>query len=456
MCISPIKIKGRSVPCGRCPECSELSRMEWRTRVYFETLRIQRDKGFIVYSTHTYNDEHVPHLNLAKRYKYIGVHLPDDYNKDILCFRHQDWTEYTKVIRSQIDRDGTFISLRYFVASEYGSDEVYEDDKGRTRRATHRPHYHCLWFVDAPISFFPYFRQLVADKWVHGNVTFTCDPSDNNPANAGLVNGLRPSMYVSKYISKPFDDDYVLKASFDLVKGAYGYCKDIDIPLSLFQKTHKIALASVTPRHFQSVGLGSCFKEFTSPKMLDKGYVRMPLYDKRTSTIVNSDVVFPRYFDRKYNRTLRQPRDSRLKSKKYFLHWAGARRYYENCMQSIEDLCTTVRDMYTDFAAHPLNFSRFAYVLDLFAFEDYGNLAYCYFWLEKGEKQRVLDNFSEYDFEHLSWWCACLREYILASRRAHCDELQENRKVAAQGKQLKKRLHHSNTIAKGNYITYKK
>lgn len=152
--------------CGECEECLNMKRSEWYLRMYWEARRIfdMPYNAFMVYDTLTYADEFLPHLS-----RYFDVDEKDDFSivdyNDIQLFlkrlRENLWRHY------RVDRG----RLKYFIASEYGDDHIYKNDYGVEKKATIRPHYHCIFYVDVdcleldPLDFI----REVHYSWKNGN-----------------------------------------------------------------------------------------------------------------------------------------------------------------------------------------------------------------------------------------------------------------------------------------------
>lgn len=121
----------------------------------------------------------------------------------VSCFRSIDIRNFLQALAIHLKRHYKVI-FRYFISSEYGTDDRY----------THRPHYHCLFFVYGDIS--PYdFSMLVSKYWKYGRtdgipycgydylIRHNVVKSDSLPADY-----LRVCNYVCKYVQKSclFDD----------------------------------------------------------------------------------------------------------------------------------------------------------------------------------------------------------------------------------------------------------
>ncbi|MBO7734943.1 MAG: hypothetical protein J6S67_20445 [Methanobrevibacter sp.] len=95
-------------------------------------------------------------------------------------------------------------NFTYFLTSEYGTSEYY-NYRGHMRKATHRPHYHVLFFVVGNVKPLE-FSKLVAETWSFGITDGKPYKSDlyvlDNVLNGDLAKSIRILKYISKYISK--------------------------------------------------------------------------------------------------------------------------------------------------------------------------------------------------------------------------------------------------------------
>lgn len=323
MCVNPQKLPtGRIVRCGKCRECRQAKSLSWKVRNYFEAKRIQRLGGFMVYVTLTYNNDNVPKFSpmdylLSRETSEFPLHFDVDKFKDshisacreYLCFRHSDLQKYLKAIRSQFVRDGIG-DIRYFFASEFGGDYDYIDDSGRQRHATHRPHYHGLFFVNESLDKFDRVREVIADKWTYGDVTFTQDPNDstapfglvklNGKSDTALSDFLSPAMYVAKYVGKESYDPYLYTLRM--------ICENLLSAVEITPIFGLMELASVrsffhrstSPRVFASLNFGGdVLNDPNSQEYIESSRCVVPLYDKESHTIVDKVVPLPKNVIRK-------------------------------------------------------------------------------------------------------------------------------------------------------------
>lgn len=318
MCTNPQKLpSGRIVRCGKCRECRQAKSLSWKVRNYFEAKRIQRLGGFMVYVTLTYNDVNVPKFSpmeylLSRDTSEFPLHFDVDKFKsshiaacgEYLCFRHSDLQKYLKAIRQQFVRDGIG-DIRYFFASEFGGDYDYIDDFGHRRHATHRPHYHGLIFVNESPAKFERVRDVIAQKWSYGDVTFTQDPNDitapfglvklKGKSDTALSDFLSPAMYVAKYVGKETYDPFL---SFVRIT-----CENLLSAVEITPIFGMMELASVrsffdrstSPRVFASVNFGGdVVNDPKSQEYLESSRCVVPLYDKESHTIVDRVVPLPK------------------------------------------------------------------------------------------------------------------------------------------------------------------
>lgn len=360
MCINPQKLPtGRIVRCGKCRECRQAKSLSWKVRNYFEAKRIQRLGGFMVYVTLTYNNDNVPKFSpmeylLSRETSEFPLHFDVDKFKDAhisacreyLCFRHSDLQKYLKAIRSQFVRDG-FGDIRYFFASEFGGDYDYMDDYGHRRHATHRPHYHGLFFVNESPDNFERVRDVIASKWHYGDVTFTQDPNDSTApfglvklkgiSDTALSDFLSPAMYVAKYVGKETYDPYLyrLKITCDNLLSAVDTTPifsnmDLSSVRSFFDR-------STSPRVFASVNFGGdVVNDPKSQEYLESSRCVVPLYDKESHTIVDKVVPLPKNVIRK--------RDFVCQSEEHLDKYGNPVTRYRYVLNDDGNACISVRE----------------------------------------------------------------------------------------------------------------
>ena len=170
MCLSPIKLYNPSknislyggqkmileLPCGQCAECRNAKRADLYFRSYYECLDTFRQNGYVYFDTLTYSTPNLPHIS-----DFVKV---DNPSLDYTCFNPDHIRSFMVRLRRQLSYHGFDCTnhLKYFVASEYGSEKEYVDDSGKVRKATRRPHYHILFFVTGDID--PYVLSSYVNK----------------------------------------------------------------------------------------------------------------------------------------------------------------------------------------------------------------------------------------------------------------------------------------------------
>lgn len=147
-----------SVPCGKCAGCLSHRADEWRTRLNVE-LSQHRFNFFV---TLTYSDDFVPHFHPEdvmeypmtdfRRANLLSFLSNNDVSNDYLVLKYEDIQKFIKRLR-QLVVECEFVPswqkmLRFYCCGEYGP-------------TTKRPHYHLLFFLDAP-----YLGECVDGKYV--------------------------------------------------------------------------------------------------------------------------------------------------------------------------------------------------------------------------------------------------------------------------------------------------
>lgn len=235
MCLKPIKLRNPTeriakcggqplmleVPCGHCAECKKNKRLEWHFRAYHECNDTIKKGGFVYFDTLTYRDEDVPHLS-----DYYDISDKKEI-ADFMCFNNAHWRNFLKVLRSRLAYTYKGVSFKYFLTSEYGTDERY----------THRPHYHILFFVYGPIHPFV-FSNLVSECWLYGFTdglprqttayvmehVFGYDFERDEPSrHIDFASTSKVCNYVSKYVTKDSTFQKVIDGRIELLSK---YIKD--------------------------------------------------------------------------------------------------------------------------------------------------------------------------------------------------------------------------------------
>ena len=165
------------------------------------------------FDTLTYSDEYVPKLS----------HFVDIAHMDIvdfMCFNNSHWRNFLKNMRRQLHFHYGDVSFKYFLTSEYGTDERY----------THRPHYHILFFIKGNIHPFD-FSKLVSKCWNFGRTDGLPYQSNSYVAehvygyNLGFPQDGTPfeictkvCNYVSKYVTKDSKFQKQIDSRIELLK----------------------------------------------------------------------------------------------------------------------------------------------------------------------------------------------------------------------------------------------
>lgn len=254
MCLSPITVPSKkryfvrnswesyynSFPCGQCAECRQNRELDEYVRCMYETKFCFGElKGYAIFDTLSYDDTNLPHVSDIFSDFGMDRNVPAYFNMS--CFRLADWRgfvtrlnariagflkrKYGRSWRKVLVNNGLYNPkyglFNYLMASEYGSDKMYVDDKGRTRYATARPHYHVLFFSYLPkeILLPEMFSHFVDKCWKKGRTdgwmyktkkhstikewySVRVFESLNSDFLTGVMNVLK---YVAKYIGKDQD-----------------------------------------------------------------------------------------------------------------------------------------------------------------------------------------------------------------------------------------------------------
>lgn len=272
-----------NIPCGRCSECMQLRRDQFYLRTYWEARNCFDQNGYVYFETLSYRTDDLPHLSWwfpefeGKSYDYPcfcyehyrnfmkrlrinlerGVFEPDYLEIQKLRKEKNDLKKMRSKypLRKKIDKinngpkrewienrineinyeiedlSKTKVcwnvdkNLKSVVVSEYGSDDIYRDDKGRLRKATFRPHYHLLFFVNMPDLPSTKLAEYIYKSWKHGK-TDSVDVDGNlrtsyirhhNTIGQGSSRNTelelrKVSKYISKYITKDSKNSDKIKA----------------------------------------------------------------------------------------------------------------------------------------------------------------------------------------------------------------------------------------------------
>lgn len=161
-CMSPIRVKGQFMPCGRCPACMRNRSNEWTFRLN-EELKIS---SYSYFFTLTYRDEDLP----------VSCYVPDKREFYSLCKR--DVQLFLKRLRKM------GYKFKYHIVGEYGPNTL-------------RPHYHGMLFSQSPVL-----EEDLLKAWSHSDLTYKVFEPAFGRSAAG---------YCAKYLSKiPFLPKFIL------------------------------------------------------------------------------------------------------------------------------------------------------------------------------------------------------------------------------------------------------
>lgn len=253
MCLNPRIIRNKSpyslssladrffvpVRCNHCVECHQLRSSEVAFRTNIEATNCVAKGGSLALVTLTYDDEHLPYLEL-ERYSLPSqqhrfnipidplVSRDDNQGFHYERFRIGTWnkvhlTNFFKTVRNRIiawcnkhhielptsettdslsirgrvvKKSRTLDFLKHYYACERGgTDFYYRKSDGKRCQKTFRPHYHIILICYALIPKYT-LAQIVADSWPYGH-------ADNRMIGRGFNSTVN---YVAKYVCKQNDD----------------------------------------------------------------------------------------------------------------------------------------------------------------------------------------------------------------------------------------------------------
>lgn len=199
------------VPCGKCPECQEMSQHAWQFRLGTE-LEILRSKGWkIGFCTLTYDDAHLPYFPEC-----LWTN-PEEFRK-VPCFSYGDIKRFLKSVRNSLYRKFHVKKIRYMVCSEYGSN-------------TQRPHYHAI-FAWPPVLDAVQMHSIVCDAWRNGFI-FPARPYGGKDSHGYehlafevVDNGYNAAAYAAKYACKDLYYEKLVKdLPLDKKSKLFKHCK---------------------------------------------------------------------------------------------------------------------------------------------------------------------------------------------------------------------------------------
>ena len=301
--------------CGHCAECVREKRNEWLLRSYFESKDTLEKGGYILFETLTYDDLHIPTIS---RY-FPQIEIEDDFT----CFSYEDIRKFTNNLWTAINRLPRMEdydvkqNVKFFLVSEYGHENIYLDDRGRTRKGTMRPHYHVLFYVKDRRLHPGSLVRLIYHIWRRGETDNHRNGMSycmaKNVIGRGFTkdkvkNIIAVSNYVSKYITK--QADYMEKVEQRIDKSVeslinferrFTYSEENidelgDIDFQAYYNKRKEVIQYISPFHRQSRGFGLSALEDACiyNEILDKLQITIPdtKFKKKTYNV-------PLYYMRK-------------------------------------------------------------------------------------------------------------------------------------------------------------
>lgn len=410
MCLTPIRLRTNAkyftldgykklymdVPCGHCAECQMQRKNEWYLRNYFEAISTWNNGGYILFDTLTYDDKHLPRLydsDFIKKNMIVNAwdYLNDPHN--FSCFRYKDVQDFLKRLRINLERSGFDVAnnLRFFIASEYGHDDVYMDSRGHQRKGTKRPHYHCLFYVSGSLFHSKLDVQLnpltlasmIQDAWTNGHTDCAFHGRSytfNNVFGPRYIkdpNRLRGvQYYVTKYVCKDDEFEYESDMKIHDILTNKLLMKYSDNPKKFLESKRKLK-RSIDQFHRQSVGFGA--QALLDPEVLDtiwsEGIIRIPDKDR-----IKKDIHVPMYYIRKlFQRCVKDSEGS--------LHWIWNERgklWKSRMMEkSVDVLSEKMHNWYSNLSVYcPDDFqvirSRVDTILEGRTFKDYARYVVYY------------------------------------------------------------------------------
>lgn len=285
MCLKPIKLRNPTkhisleggqpllmeVSCGHCAECKKQKRLEYRFRSLYQSKECVNKGGFVLFDTLTYSEECVPYISDYVDIKKCGI-------TDFTCFNNEHWRNFLKNLRRQLYYHYKGVTFKYFLTSEYGTDDRY----------THRPHYHVLFFVSSNLISPLDFSRLVSKCWSFGRTDGVPYKTNNYVLEHCVFEDadvMKICNYVAKYVTKDSTFQKVVNARLS------------SLETKLTPDEYNDVKRRVSMFHRQSQGYGLYYLNLISDEdyryLFENGVVRMkdgkkvvailklPLYYKR-------------------------------------------------------------------------------------------------------------------------------------------------------------------------------
>ena len=220
MCLTPLVVRKRTVPCGNCAECRQAHRRAWAFRLDYEALHSANS----LFITLTYDDDHL---------------LFSD--SDCAVLHYADLRNYFKRLRKEKS-----LNFRYFAVGEYG------EQSGR-------PHFHVLLFSKNPLKSDQVFRE----KWEAGHTHIKCADFANIRyclkdmlKERGEYNHLEKEYRPQIRVSKGLGSDYLITHKHVHMLNAYDIPKGLPIvgkPSSMLPRYYRNKLFNTAQKEYQSL-----------------------------------------------------------------------------------------------------------------------------------------------------------------------------------------------------------
>lgn len=325
MCLNPLKITNKSyfrlggpryieVPCGNCPECSNVKQIDYFLRVYaqFKDLcPLNKPTNWSCwFVTLTFNDENLPKSRTAikcmftkqidkqftkSHYKVFGsdiYEVSDDYRP---CFDHRILQRFTKSYR-QFFRRENLPEPHMIFTSEFGSKYG-------------RPHYHGIIFVPKQYNAWYEFRDELARFWHYGfSYNSQLSTLDGITTKRSTSTAIK---YVLKYITK---NDMVLPEYLN-------HGNDCIL--------HDVPKESYTPRVFTTNGFGVALESMLTHDNYVMNSVNIAV-ETKDGIEQYKQFNIPAYYRRRYFQRSEVISSSILIKPTY---WDGYKKFYHKKQQ---------------------------------------------------------------------------------------------------------------------------
>lgn len=282
-----------------------MTQQDYELRIWQEITEYNEADGLCVFASLTYREQCLPRFNTIDPVTGKAYSIP--------CFSAADKNKFLSDIRNELDhkyglrgpskkphpkknRYGKEIkemskAFRYIWSCEYGTSDVYTDDRGTIRVATHRSHYHSIFFCPKEmVEALGWRRNGFVDQekikkffeqfWDFGMIRWS------EPDLGICVQSPFAAVYVAKYCFKDVDwygqpevMDYLYDDEGKIIKDHYELIKD-KLPKHWQSKQFGAGLVS----HFDSLEALRDGVDFHFPGNVMKGITskhKAPRYIKR-------------------------------------------------------------------------------------------------------------------------------------------------------------------------------